>query len=788
LLPPSSEHSTMSAPAAAAVVVSSIKEGSAEQFLAAMRLKAAIDRAPTFLTSIGSVVNKIGRVAEWEAEREENSGSEDEEDEEEEEDEDHDENMGEAEEEDASEEGSDESEGAAESTAEDALLGATKPEGGQEGGPSVEATATTSASSSPLKRKAETDEVAVPTQRKAFKSLSDAVCRKLYRLCTEASRSVVVSHKYYESSYNPTRPFKTLKGNLRIKFRLPPAESRAQQDAEAHTDIPADATELTYDGPVNRVPVKLLRQLWQYAHPSGFGDVKSQTTKVDAEVRNARELLPEEFEVDPAMSVEIARVWSENLFPKRVHAVPYKINIYGPGGHFSVHKDTPQLHLVGSALIGLGDDTNTTGLRLGAADADDQQDWKAQPGQYVMFYPDVPHEVLKITRGYRATIAFKLVHDVTAHTHKEMDAIEKTYEKKCDVIKVSTERSKIRYNRPSLPCYYKDVDRAKDEKKQEELEANAATKLKELKQEMQAVLAAPRKTLLQVRKEAAVAAIEETCAQQEEEMDNALRTELSIISNSLPALGSCTAAERNENDEKQQEAQERTEKRKDKLRKQMQDKIMALQAALPEDRQKDSADDGSAMIGFDATRVALLTQVRSELLELATPFGFLLSHKYSLNNANDGAMLAGADRMLYDILASQGEAFRLRVFPVLTKYHSQDGYDGDSPDDENQVYPLTDKHVDYLMLSDKKRSKRTQPPTPGFGDEVAQGIRFLCSGGLDSKGFEWQLQKDDGAEHSGNDSRPAEEDSIYLHKALVVTRRSVNAPAAAVASSASLPL
>jgi hypothetical protein len=31
-----------------------------------------------------------------------------------------------------------------------------------------------------------------------------------------------------------------------------------------------------------------------------------------------------------------------------------------------VHKDTPQLNLVGSALIGPGDDTNTTGLRLGA--------------------------------------------------------------------------------------------------------------------------------------------------------------------------------------------------------------------------------------------------------------------------------------------------------------------------------------------------------------------------------------------------------------------------------------
>lgn len=136
--------------------------------------------------------------------------------------------------------------------------------------------------------------------------------------------------RYYESAYAPSRPFKWLKGDLRIKFPLPPLGSRAQLDADEHTDIPADATELTYSGPVNQVPVKLLRLLWRHAHVSGFGDVRSQTTKVDAGVRNARELRLDEFEVDPLMGLELARVWSENLFPKRLRAVPCKINIYGP--------------------------------------------------------------------------------------------------------------------------------------------------------------------------------------------------------------------------------------------------------------------------------------------------------------------------------------------------------------------------------------------------------------------------------------------------------------------------
>jgi hypothetical protein len=36
------------------------------------------------------------------------------------------------------------------------------------------------------------------------------------------------------------------------------------------------------------------------------------------------------------------------MYPRKVKAVPYKINIYGPGGRFVAHKDTPQSGLVGS--------------------------------------------------------------------------------------------------------------------------------------------------------------------------------------------------------------------------------------------------------------------------------------------------------------------------------------------------------------------------------------------------------------------------------------------------------
>ena len=95
-----------------------------------------------------------------------------------------------------------------------------------------------------------------------------------------------------------------------------------------------------------------------------------------------------------------------------MRAVPYKLNIYGPGGHFSAHKDTPAADLVGSALIGLGD---TSDEQAGLLLETKPELWRADAGSWIMFYPDVVHEVKKVTSGYRATLAFKMVYTKEAH-------------------------------------------------------------------------------------------------------------------------------------------------------------------------------------------------------------------------------------------------------------------------------------------------------------------------------------------------------------------------------------
>jgi hypothetical protein len=137
---------------------------------------------------------------------------------------------------------------------------------------------------------------------------------------------------------------------------------------------------------------------------SGYGDMQSLETKVDCEVRNAREIPASEFEVEPELLQYIQKLWSKHFLPRSVRAEPYKIHLYGPGGHFKSHRDTPETGLVGTFLVGLGDTSSaSTGhFRI------DNKLLKAHRGNWVAFHPDVPHEITKLEDGYRAVMAFKI--------------------------------------------------------------------------------------------------------------------------------------------------------------------------------------------------------------------------------------------------------------------------------------------------------------------------------------------------------------------------------------------
>src|ERR1700735_236557 len=145
---------------------------------------------------------------------------------------------------------------------------------------------------------------------------------------------------------------------------------------------------------------RLLNGWFEHSAISGYGDMQSLETKVDSEVRNAREIPASEFEVKPEFLEEIQELWRGHFLPRNVRAEPYKIHVYGPGGHFKSHRDTPETGLVGTFLVGLGDTSSTSegNFRIG------DETLRAEPCSWVAFHPDIPHEITKLEDGYRAVM------------------------------------------------------------------------------------------------------------------------------------------------------------------------------------------------------------------------------------------------------------------------------------------------------------------------------------------------------------------------------------------------
>jgi hypothetical protein len=175
-----------------------------------------------------------------------------------------------------------------------------------------------------------------------------------------------------------------------------------------------------YDGlvePRSYAIDKLLPEWYQHAAIAGYGDLKVLKTKVDRDVRHAKEITADKFTVSRALIDRIRATWAQYFIPGAVRVEPYKIHLYGPGGHFKSHRDTPEQGLVGTFLVGLGDSSARSVYELGRRRYEGnfcigEEKLASKSCSWVAFHPDVPHSVSKLSdHGYRAVIAFKLFHD-----------------------------------------------------------------------------------------------------------------------------------------------------------------------------------------------------------------------------------------------------------------------------------------------------------------------------------------------------------------------------------------
>ncbi|KAG6902284.1 hypothetical protein C0995_002216 [Termitomyces sp. Mi166 len=162
-----------------------------------------------------------------------------------------------------------------------------------------------------------------------------------------------------------------------------------------------------FDKTSDKLTEKDLEKWFENASISGYGDNRSLKTKTDLNVRDAREISSDGFSVQPELLERISSTWKEQFaYPASVRVAPYKIHIYGPGGHFKSHRDTPEPGLIGTFLLGLGE--TSSGLDKGYFHIDGQ-DFRSDIGKWVALYPDVSHSIAALPQHYyRAVIAFKI--------------------------------------------------------------------------------------------------------------------------------------------------------------------------------------------------------------------------------------------------------------------------------------------------------------------------------------------------------------------------------------------
>ena len=154
-----------------------------------------------------------------------------------------------------------------------------------------------------------------------------------------------------------------------------------------------------------------LKEIYQEAEDSPFGDQENLETKIDKNVRDAKEI--SDIEVDPILIKRIEEEWSKNLYPNQVRVEPYKLNMYQANGKFKEHLDTPSKDLVGTALISSwGKDAHINNyLKISDINRKRAEYWQPREPSLILFYSDCPHEVSSYTEkngNIRATIAFKI--------------------------------------------------------------------------------------------------------------------------------------------------------------------------------------------------------------------------------------------------------------------------------------------------------------------------------------------------------------------------------------------
>lgn len=168
--------------------------------------------------------------------------------------------------------------------------------------------------------------------------------------------------------------------------------------------------------PIDEKDAGTLRSL---AKQSGFG--KGAETLFDETVRSGKELLSDQFAVDPdwtdrILNGKILQEVATQLKCNGLRAEPYKLLCYQTGDHFKMHVDTLRGHKhIATLILFLPSDYEGGALVVkqhAFAKTESKSFWFGHKigivGNWVAFYTDCPHTILPVTKGQRFTIQYNL--------------------------------------------------------------------------------------------------------------------------------------------------------------------------------------------------------------------------------------------------------------------------------------------------------------------------------------------------------------------------------------------
>ncbi len=102
------------------------------------------------------------------------------------------------------------------------------------------------------------------------------------------------------------------------------------------------------------------------------------------------------------------------------------------------------------------------------------------------------------------------------------------------------------------------------------------------------------------------------------------------------------------------------------------------------------------------------------------------------------------------------------IVPVITSVELEKNCEDNDIEQETNVFVLTEDHIQFLLGNISKRPTNLQI----FGKDISK-LSFFGYEFTDD-GFVWKRSVQRYIEYNGNESVPAAESSLYIHKAFIV--------------------